>query len=124
MSKKVPLYLHKAQQYYIAHPAKIKVIVAGRGWAKTTSIGILLYNCMVAMRGSRGFIVGLTYNQIVTKFLPPMFKIWGKIGCKEYDEETDEGDFVFGKKPPAWFEKPIQAIKNYKNIISFRNGSF
>lgn len=86
-------------------------------------MGIELWKCVEAMPGGRGYIVGLTYLQIMTKFLPPMTKFWKKMGLKPYDEKTDEGHYIIGKKPPEHWDKPIQEISNYKNAICWCNGT-
>lgn len=134
------LDLHLAQLKYITHPAKIKAIVAGRGWRKTTTMGILIAQCVMSLVrkknpekedgthsttvASRGFIVGRTYKQIETKFLPPVFSIWAKMGIVRYKEETKKGHFIVGKKPPAHFIMPDAQIEDYSRVISFWNGAY
>jgi hypothetical protein len=120
----IELYMHEYQEYFCAHNAQIKCLIAGRGWGKTTSDGYIAYRCVVELPRSRGYFVGATYTQIITKFLPAIMDVWDRMGVTEYDPETKQGDYVVGLKPPRHFKKPYVKVKKYTNLISFRNGSY
>jgi hypothetical protein len=118
------LFGHVGQQYAILHPAKTKVIIAGRGWGKTTVDGCLSAQCINHLPRSRGFFLGLTYTQILTKFLPPITDFWERMGIKEHISAEEPGHYVVGIRPPAHFARPHAKIKKYTNVISFFNGSY
>lgn len=75
------------------------------------------------MPGSRGFILGKTYNQILTKFIPAMAAFWQSIGIEEYSSVNEDGLYVIGKVPPKHFASPRAKIKKYTNLITFINGT-
>lgn len=117
------LYFHKGQKYFLAHPANTKVAICGRGYGKTTMDSIEAYSCYREMPRSRGFFLGLTYTQILTKFLPPILDVWGRIGLKEHKGPSDPGHYVVGVKPPDHWPTPYSKVKKYQNIISIYNGA-
>lgn len=116
------IYLNPKQYEYIKAPQKDKAFCGGRGAAKSTSNGVLSAVNVVEMPRSKGAFLGLTYNQILTKFLPPVVDMWEKLGIFEHTDYR-EGHYVIGKQPPAHWVKPYQPPKVYNNVISFRNGS-
>lgn len=118
------IFLHSGQKYFVAHPAKTKVAICGRGWGKTSIDGVESYKCISQLPRSRGFFLGLTYTQILTKFLPPILDFWGRIGLIEHISLQEPGHYVVGVKPPDYWEKPFAKVKKYQNIISFYNGSY
>jgi hypothetical protein len=118
------IYLHTGQQLFLAHPAKTKAAVCGRGYGKTTMLGLGAYHCIANLPRSRGFFLGLTYSQILTKFLPPILELWERLGLKEHVSNSEPGHYVIGCKPPDHFEQPWAKIKKYQNVISFFNGAY
>ena len=137
MSKQPKLNLHLSQLKYVTQPAKRKVLVSGRGFGKTTCMGVLIMQCVISLFrrknidtedttnsqtiASRGFIAGKTYKQIETKYLPPCFSIWSKMGIVRYNEKTKKGHYVVGKRPPSHFAIPDAEIEDYSRVISFWN---
>ena len=118
------IYAHPGQIYFIKHPAKTKVGVCGRGWGKTTVDGEISSSCVRELPRSRGFFLGLTYTQILTKFLPPILDFWERKGIKEHISKKEPGHYVVGTKPPDFWQKPFAKVKKFQNIISFMNGSY
>ena len=118
------IYAHKWQKKFIAHKARTKVAICGRGWGKTTVDGIHSCQCVKALPKSRGFFLGLTYTQILTKFLPAILDFWERIGIKEHISNRELGHYVVGVKPPDYWQKPYAKIKRFTNVISFYNGSY
>lgn len=118
------IFLHTSQQYFLSHPAKTKVAICGRGFGKTSMDAIEALNCVNLLPRSRGFFLGLTYNQILTKFLPPITDFWERLGVKEHISAQEPGHYVVGVKPPTHFRTPFAKVKKYTNVISFFNGSY
>ena len=116
-------YLHPAQQYLLLITALIKIVICGRGWGKSTYLGAEIYIRVEGMPRSRGFILGKTYNQILTKFIPAMSMFWESIGIEEYSTQNPDGVYVVGKVPPVHFAAPKAKIKKYTNLITFINGT-
>jgi hypothetical protein len=121
MSSK-PIYLNPKQLAFIENNARRKVFIGGRGTGKTTVGGVQQYLYSVKMPRSKGFILGLTYNQILTKFLPPMLEMIERMGMREHKDRKSPGHFVVGKKPPDNWQKPYSAPRNWENTITFFTG--
>lgn len=120
MRKKI--YLNKKQLLFGSATQKEKVLIAGRGFGKTTQDGVESYVNIIELPRSKGFFLGLTYNQILTKFLPPIMGIWESMGLVE-QTNGNIGHYIVGKQPPSNWQRPYQPPKNYSNVISFCNGS-
>lgn len=116
------IYLNPKQLAYVSAQQKEKGFCGGRGSGKSSSNGVLSALNVVTMPRSKGALLGLTYNQILTKFLPPVIDIWEKFLLIEHTD-TENGHFVIGKMPPRHWARPYQPPKNYNNVISFINGS-
>lgn len=111
------VYVTPTQQAILQSPAKVMVAIMGRGAGKTSAGGLFAYSNMYHMPRSKGFILGLTYRQILANFLPPMILLWESLGLKE------DVHFVVGKTPPANFKRAYSRPKIYDNVISFANGT-
>lgn len=116
------VYANPTQQKFLKSVARKKVWIGGRGTGKTTVAGIEQYLKFQTMPRSKGFILGLTYNQILTKFLPPMIDMWTRLGLKEHESSKRPGHYVIGKQPPSNWERPYLPPRKYENVISFFNG--
>lgn len=110
-AKHIEIRLVKAIETYL---------LASRGTFKT-SRGIALYilEKVAEMPGSTGVGVGLSYEHLSKNTLPPLKLAFIELGWKENE------DFVIGKRPPDHFKTPVLGVvnNNYKNTISFKNGS-
>jgi hypothetical protein len=102
--------------------AKTKVLVGGRGTGKTVVEGVETYRNVETMPRSKGFILGMTYNQILNIVLPPMEEMWARYGLIRHTNNTP-GHYVIGIKPPAYFKNAYQEPNDYSNVVSFINGS-
>jgi hypothetical protein len=116
------IYLNPKQLAYVQATQEDKGFCGGRASGKSTSNGPDSAMKVLEMPKSKGAFLGLTYNQIMTKFLPPVIDMWKQMGMVEHTE-TQMGHFVIGKQPPSWWEKPYQPPQYYQNVISFWNGS-
>lgn len=72
--------------------------------------------------GAKIFLLGSTYEQILTKFWPEIQDGLEQHGIKEYLSNTEPGHFVVCKKPPEWFGRPKKKPRKYENVITFWNG--
>lgn len=111
------IYLNPKQLAFVKQPALRKVFLGGRGSGKSTVMGIEAFLRVRGLPRSKGFVLGLTYNQILTKFLPPMIDIWEQ-HCLNIDQH-----YVVGVRPPKDFKAPYQPPRKYENVISFFNGA-
>ena len=116
------VYLNEKQCRFLTAPQIEKGFCGGRGAGKTRTIGYHLYLLVTQLPRSKGFILGLTYNQILTKFAPPILQVLEQLGFCEHVSEKTPGHFVIGKQPPSYWIKPYDSPKSYSNIISFCNG--
>jgi hypothetical protein len=113
----VAVYVTPSQQAILQAVAKLIVAIMGRGSGKTSAGGLFAYQNIYYMPRSKGFILGLTYKQILNNFLPPMIELWEKLGLRE------DVHFVIGKTPPPSFKRAYNRPKLYENVISFANGT-
>lgn len=116
--------LNKGQLYYYINEQPIKVLIGGRGLGKSRVQGLETYEYVRSLPRSRGAILGLTYNQILTKVLPEIIHTWDDLGLREHIDKSQQGHYVIGKKPPSHWVKPISGVRKYTNTISFFNGSY
>lgn len=115
--KKKNFYLNPIAQLYLMANQLTKVLIAGRGFGKSFVNGISILMKVASMPKSRGIFLGATYTQILTNTILPMKSAWAWFG---YYEGTD---YVIGKKPPSWFDKPYQQPDRFENVITWWNGT-
>ncbi|MFN4254552.1 MAG: hypothetical protein ACK4Q5_06060 [Saprospiraceae bacterium] len=111
------VYVTEPQRQLLESPAKKKTFVAGRGAGKTTGEGLQVYLFLHNLPRSKGFIVGLTYKQILNNFLPQMQDVWAVMGLREGLH------YVVGIRPPAHWARPFKPPKEYENTVTFWNGT-
>lgn len=117
------VYLNLKQQALLQSRQKTKTFMGGRGAGKSTLVGVANIMRVLNLPRAKGAMVGLTYNQILTKFLPPQMDMWSRMGFKEYISKNDPGHYVVGRMPPKEWPKPYQPPRKYENVISFMNGT-
>lgn len=115
------IYLNAKQLAFAQAMQKKKVFVGGRGAGKSTVNGVQSFQFATFLPRSKGFILGLTYVQILTKFLPPVFDMWRNMSLVEHTDQR-KGHYVVGKRPPSNWQTPYQSPKYFNNVISFWNG--
>ena len=98
------------------------IVIAGRGFGKSTYIGAEIADCAQRMPRSLGSLWGLTYSQILTKILPAAKKQLIQLGFKE-DRKNQPGHFTIGRKPPPYFKLPYNETQRWENTLCFFNGS-
>lgn len=114
MSKAV--YFNKKQIEVLKAPQKDRTMIWGRGTGKSTVIAGITRMKASALPRAKIFFSSTTYNQILTKTLPPIEQKWQEFGLIE------DIHYVVGKKPPKNFVKALSAPRRYQNVITFFNG--
>jgi hypothetical protein len=119
MSNELELHLNVPQIKVQLVQANETYLVCARGFGKSTGISPeWVLHRVKQMPRSSGFILGKTYQQLLSRTLPPMINYWYKMNL------VRDVDFVVGKKPPTdWEASPYVAPEEYKNTISFVNGT-
>jgi|GEM_PF-1807893 len=115
------VYVHAKQKLFLeaifSALYKIFVLIAGRGSGKSSVGGIYLEECVHAMPGSSGFIGSHTAETISNRIIPSMKIVWEEMG---YIEGVH---YKVGGTPPSNFEKPKAVPDDYRNVISWYNGT-
>lgn len=119
-AKKV--YLNQKQIDFVQATQPDKAFCGGRGAGKSTANGADSFVDIITMPKSKGGFLGLTYNQIMTKFLPPVLDMWQRMGFREHTEKIP-GHYTIGKQPPSHWAKPWQPPQYYQNVLSIYNGT-
>lgn len=92
--------------------------LAGRGTGKT--VGVIapwILHKVTHMPRSNGGLIGQTFIDLETKILQPIFLAFQMLG---YEKDVH---YVYGKKPPEHWEKPLTPIVKYDRVLSFPNGT-
>ncbi|MGE4568040.1 MAG: hypothetical protein AB7C90_02520 [Bacteroidales bacterium] len=116
------LHLNNPQLISAINNPKSQVDIWGRGTGKSFIIGWEMNNIIRTMPRSISSITGQTYGQLLTRTLPSTFKFLEQLGYKRY-VPGEGGHYVIGEKPPKHFLSPYEPVLNYKNFISFSNGT-
>lgn len=116
------VYLNPKQHGFSSAPQPTRVWIGGRGSGKTVTIGVSTRQKMGDLPRAKFFFSSSTYNQLLTKTLPPITKIWGEFGIKEHIPGVQRGHYVIGKVPPRHWNRPYDEPRKYTNVISFMNG--
>lgn len=115
------VYFNAKQIAFVLAPQKIKTLVAGRGFGKSTAISLILLFCLKHLKRGKIFFSSTTLEQIKNMTLPPVVEKLAKMGISEGKH------FVVGKNPwndpkTAWFKQPIAPVKQFENVITFWTG--
>lgn len=122
MTNKRRVYFNQKQIDFVTAKQKVKTIIAGRGFGKSTLIALILYLMLRAMPRAKVFFSSTTIEQIKNMTLPPVIAKLAEMGIIEGKH------FVVGKDPWGanskcrWFKRPISPVKKYDNVITFWNG--
>lgn len=111
------VYLNPKQTKFIKAKERTKVFIGGRGSGKTAVLSVHHFLVFKELPRAKFFLAGLTYNQILTKFLPPMIEMWERLGLK-YGIH-----YVIGTKPPSNWQTPYQPPRRWENVISIYTGN-
>lgn len=117
MTEEKLIYANEKQDAFFEAEKKIKVFIGGRGSGKSTVLGDEIYECVLTMPRSRGFVASATDETIMNFSLPSILERLESLG------EIEGEDFVVSTRPPKWFEKPYNPPKKFQHVISFSNGT-
>jgi len=108
-----------AQRTSIILSAKKEVSLWGRGTGKSSLFAWKINKIQQLMPRSTSAISGDTFQQILTRTLPPTIEALERIGLKK------DRDFFIGRKPPEKlrFENPHQPPLDYDRFFCFKNGA-
>ncbi len=117
MNKQV--VLNSAQYVVLTAPQKTVYVEGGRGMGKTTIIGGRCTQLVKQMPKASFAMVGKTYSQILTRFIPAI-----KEGLELFGLYQDY-DYVIGSSQgkKKGFAMPFQSPESWHNIIHFSNGA-
>lgn len=115
------VYFNARQIAFVLAPQKIKTLVAGRGFGKSTAIALVLLFFLKHMARGKIFFSSTTIEQIKNMTLPPVIEKLAKMGIHQ------DKHYVVGKNPwneakTAWFKTPLAPPKKFDNVITFWNG--
>jgi hypothetical protein len=111
-----PVYFHTRQIEFAQAPQRVKVMVAPRGWGKSTEIALITYDWVRLMPRGKAFFAATTFEQIDNNVLPPVREKWAELGLIEGIH------YVVGKRPPEKWWLPYKPVKKYDRVITFFNG--
>jgi hypothetical protein len=110
--------LNKPQARFLTVLANDSNLFWSRGTGKTQGAGApWILHKVEAMPGSCGAIAGQSFADLEAKILKPLFMGFHMLG-----HELDV-HYLYGKKPPAKWKKPLTPIVDYSRVISFPNGT-
>jgi len=110
-------YLNPVARLFLIATQLTKVLIAGRGFSKSFTIGLNILKKVEKLPRSKGLFTGPAYTQMLGQTLPPVKSAWEWFG---YIENIH---YVVGIKPPKHFEKPYHSPVRYDNVITFWNGT-
>lgn len=111
-------HFNKPQLMAMLIDANIQCHIWARGVGKTSGgIAPASERRIFGLPRSSGIFVGRTYQQLLTRTLPPVIMGWERMGLKR------DQDFFFGRFGPKSWERPYFTPLDPKHFIHFRNGS-
>ncbi|MEO7176720.1 MAG: hypothetical protein ABIV51_12465, partial [Saprospiraceae bacterium] len=102
------VYYNEKQIEFLQAPQIDKNFICARGLGKTSVISGSTAMKIARLPMAKIFFAAPTYNQILTKTLPPIEEKWNEMGLIEHRPKRP-GHYVIGQKPPegwarAWKE--------------------
>ena len=116
--KRNKVYLNNAQIAAAFSIQKQKYLEWGRGTGKTTYLGYDTSQVLKQLPRASGAMVGSTYSQILSRFLPALKEGLEMFGI--YENIDYVVGSMAGKK--IGFKMPFQSPDAFNNIMHFSNG--
>lgn len=116
------IIVNPAQYQFLMLPAKNKYAIFSRGTGKSFIVGMEVDENVRTMPRGITTITQRTIGQALTKTLPSTFNMLERLGYRQYNPETGQGDYVVCKVPPVGWYKPYEKIMQYDHCITFSNG--
>ena len=108
-----------APQYEILTSTKeLNLFLAGVGSGKSHCMGVKSANYLINFPKAVGLITANTYSQLSASTLVRVFGVWA-----QYYGMYEDVHFVVDKQPPSHYKRNFEILKDYKNVISFKNGA-
>jgi hypothetical protein len=114
----VQRYLNPVAQLFLLALATYRVLVAGRGFSKSFTNGLIIAEMVDTMPRSCGIFTAPTYSMIYSKILLPMKAAW-----EQHLGYIEGVHYVVGKVPPDSYAKPWHKPHRYENVVTFWNGT-
>ncbi|MGV3588596.1 MAG: hypothetical protein ACO1OF_16440 [Adhaeribacter sp.] len=114
------MHMNPPQLFFELIMAQINIVLWGRATGKTEGpMARFTLTNLYKMPRSNGFLLGTTYEQLMTRTLPPLFAAWEKFGYRKNEH------YWVGKAPPAKYKIPkaFRTPETYDHYIQFNNGS-
>jgi len=90
----------------------------GRGTGKTQGvIAPWILHKVKHMPRSNGGLIGKSFTDLETKILQPIFMAFEMLGFEK------DIHYVYGKRPPDYYARPLTPIIDYSHVLSFPNGT-
>ena len=114
-------YAYPKQIQFLEALQPTKVMIGGRGAAKTDTLGKHLG--LLAMHMAKAVIglLGPSYVALKNNSLPSIKTAWRNMGFVEHTSQQ-VGHYVCFRKPPDHWAKPYSELGDYENVITFNNG--
>lgn len=109
-------YVNAKQALFFNAKQKNKTFIGGVGTGKSTVMGLQIADDAKKMPRAHGYLLGNTYKQILTNFLPSLMAAWERVGLIENQH------YVISKKPPSTWEMPFIANRNFETTICLCSG--
>lgn len=110
--------LNKPQAAALLIMAHEMWLLWSRGTGKTVgAIAPWILHKVEVMPRSSGGLIGTSFADLESKILQPIFLAFEMLGYIK-----DEG-YVYGKRPPDHWVKPLTPIIDYEHVVSFPNGT-
>lgn len=106
-----------AQEVFIASPQSFIMLEWSRGAGKTIALSRRSIDCVFQMPRSSGAIVGSTFAQLKNFTMPSLLK---GLAIHQYYKDIH---YVVGKAPPKNWPQPYSPPLDYRNVISWINGT-
>lgn len=116
--RKLNRYLHPVAQQHLSALEAYKTWLAGRGSSKSFTNGLDIADRIENFPKSCGLFNSPTYSQIYTRTLIPMKAAW-----QQHLDYIEDIDYVVGKVPPKYFDRPWHKPHKYENVVTFWNGT-
>jgi hypothetical protein len=116
MNQGINFYLNPKMQQHLSSHARVKALIAGRGFGKSFGNGISTAQKVEYLSRGTLLFISETYSQILTRTLLPMISAWEKLNYFE------NYHYVIGRRPPKFFQKPYQPPQRHENAIYWFTG--
>lgn len=121
---KMKVFANTKQIKFLRSRAQVKDFLAGRGTAKTDTLGKVIGCMYLEMPRAKVALAGLTYVTLDLVVLPVVKEALEHMGIYEYSKTNPFGHYVVGIRPPAHWATPYKKVGRlgYQYCITFING--